>query len=108
MRLVAQQQEQLRRRRERTSERLEAAERELQELHWWNRDRRGELATEIALDKRALEHANERSEELTRIAERRSRLLALARDRDDRTPSRRPEPRAPRLEREPPGLGLEL
>ncbi len=108
LRLVAQQQEQLRRQRERTSERLKAAERELQHLHWWNRDRRGELATEITLDRTALAHANERSEELTRLAERRSRLLALARERDDLTPSRRPELRAPRLEREPPGLGLEL
>jgi conjugative relaxase-like TrwC/TraI family protein len=108
LRLVAQQQDQLRRQRERTNERLEAAERELRHLHWWNRDRRGELATEIALDRIALERADQRSEQLTQIAERRSRLIALAPERDDRTPSRRPEPRTPRLEREPPRLGLEL
>jgi len=108
LRLVAQQQEQLAQQRRRMSERLDAAERELQQLRWWNRDRRGELAAEIALDRIALERVDQRSEELTRIAERRSRLLALARDRDDRTPSRRPGPRAPRLKREPRGLGLEL
>jgi conjugative relaxase-like TrwC/TraI family protein len=106
--LVAQQQEQLDRQRERTAKRLAAAERELGQLHWWNRTSRGELEAEIALDRTALERVDEKREQLIQLAARRSRMLALARERDERGPSSRPEPPRPRLEREPRGLGLEL
>ena len=56
---LAQQQEQLDRNRQRTLERLAAARRELEHLHWWNRDRRAELETEIALHRQALGRADE-------------------------------------------------
>jgi hypothetical protein len=108
MNFVAKQQEQLERRRERNAEGLAAAQRELQRLHWWNRDRRAELESEIGLHRTALERADAKAEQLRRLADRRSRMLALARERNEMAPSLRPEPARPRLEREPPGLGLEL
>ena len=108
----AQQQEKLDRHCERTTRELAAARRELQRLHWWRRDRRAELDREIALQRQALELADAKQEQLREHAEQRSRTLALARERDEPTPSLRPEParRAPaiKLERDPPGLGLEL
>jgi hypothetical protein len=105
---VAQQQEQLNRNRERTVERLAVARRELQALHWWNGDRRAELQAEIALQQTVLERADAKREQLRRLAERRTRMRSLARERDELAPSLRPEPLRPGLEREPPGLGLDL
>jgi hypothetical protein len=105
---VAQQHEQLDRNRERTVERLAVAQRELQGLHWWNGDRRAELKAEIALHRTVLERADAKREQLRRLAERRSRMLSLARERGELAPSLPPEPLRPCLEREPPCLGLEL
>ena len=104
MRLLAQERERIRRLHGRTAERLAAAQGELQRLHWWNRGRRIELEAEITRDRLALERADEKREQLLERAERRSRFLALARERDELAPSLRPEPPRPRLEREPPGL----
>jgi pimeloyl-ACP methyl ester carboxylesterase len=108
MRLIAERQEQLERDRERTAKRLEAAQRELGRLHWWNRDSRAKLETEIALHRAALERADRKRQELRQLAERRSPTLALFREHDKLAPALRPEPPRPRLEREPPGLALEL
>jgi hypothetical protein len=108
IRFLAQQQEQVDRQRERTAEQLAATQRELEHLHWWNRDRRAELETEIDLRETALERADDKSEQLRVRAKQRSQTLALARERDELSPSLQPEPPRPRLEREPPGLGLEL
>lgn len=109
MRVLAQQQDRLDQLRDRTTERLAAAQRELKRLHWWNRgNRRFELAIEIARHQAVLEHSDERREQLSEHAERRSQFLGLTRDRDELTPPLRLEPPRPRLEREPPGLGLEL
>jgi conjugative relaxase-like TrwC/TraI family protein len=109
---VAQQQERLDRQRDRTAEQLATAQRKLQHLHWWNRERRAELETEIALHRIALGRADDKAEQLQELAERRLRMLAFARERDEPTASLRPEPlrrsSAIKLEREPPGLGLEL
>jgi conjugative relaxase-like TrwC/TraI family protein len=108
IRFLTQQQEQLDRQRERTTEQLVAAQRKLEHLQWWNRGRRTELETEVALRRQVLERADEKREQLLRLTELRSQKLALARERDELTPSLRPDPPRPRLEREPPGLGLEL
>jgi conjugative relaxase-like TrwC/TraI family protein len=105
---VAQQQAQLDRNRKRTVERLAAAQRELHHLHWWNGDRRAELKAEIALHRAALKRADAKREQLRQLAERRSRMLFLPSEHNELAPSLRPEPPRPRLEREPPGLGLEL
>ena len=104
MRLLAQERERIRRLHGRTAERLAAAQGELQRLHWWNRGRRIELEAEITRDRFALERASEKRVELRERAELRSRFLALARERDELAPPRRPEPPRPRLERQPPGL----
>jgi hypothetical protein len=108
MRLLAQQQEHLDQLRERTAERLAAAERELQRLHWWNRGSRGELEAQVARHRWALERDDAKREQLRRHAERRSQYLALAGERDELTTALRPEPPRRGLEREPPSLGLEL
>jgi hypothetical protein len=108
MRLISEQQEHLDQLQERTAERLAAAERELKNLHWWNRGSRAELEAQITRDGLALERADEKREQLRQHAERRSQFLALVRERDELAPALRPEPPRPRLEREPPGLGLEL
>jgi conjugative relaxase-like TrwC/TraI family protein len=108
MRIIAQQHERLDQLRERTAERLAGAERELKNVHWWNRASRAELEAQITRDGLALERADEKREQLRQHAERRSRFLALAREREELAPPLRPEPPRPRLEREPPGLGLEL
>jgi hypothetical protein len=59
-----------------------------------------------------LDRADAKAEQLRRDAEQRTRTLALVRERDELMQSLRPEPpgRSPRikLEREPPGLSLEL
>ncbi|MGH3051160.1 MAG: MobF family relaxase, partial [Gaiellaceae bacterium] len=116
----AQQQQQLKRDRERTTNQLAAARRELQQLHWWNRDRHAELETEIADRRGMLARADAKAERLRRdaelrverLAERRSKTLAFARERDELTPSLEPQPTRRsaviKLEREPRGLGLEL
>ncbi len=108
----AQQQEQLARHRERTEKDLAAAQREREDLHWWNRDRRAALEAEIADHQKTLDRADAKAEQLRRDAEQRTRTLALAREGDELMQSLRPEPpsHSPRikLEREPPGLSLEL
>ncbi len=106
--VYAQQQQQLSRLRERTSKQLAAAKRELQHLHWWNRDRRADLEAEIKHHHQALDRASRKSRQLHQLAKRRSQTLALARERDDLAASRRPERLRPRLQREPPRLGPEL
>ncbi len=108
MRLIWQQQEHLDQLREGTAERLATAQRELENLHWWNRASRAELEVQITRDGLALERADEKRVQLRQHAERRSQFLALVRNRDELAPALRPEPPQPRLEREPPGLGLEL
>jgi conjugative relaxase-like TrwC/TraI family protein len=108
MRIVAQQLERLDQLRERRTEELAAAERELKSLHWWKRGRRLELETQVTQHRSELRRADEKHEQLRQHADRRSRFLALARERDELAPSLRPESPRPRLEREPPGLGLEL
>jgi conjugative relaxase-like TrwC/TraI family protein len=107
MRIITQQQERLDQLRERRAEELAAAERELKSLHWWKRGRRLELETQVTRDRTELRRADEKHKQLSQHAERRSRFLALARDREEFAPSLRPEPPRPRVEREPPGLGLE-
>jgi conjugative relaxase-like TrwC/TraI family protein len=115
----AQQQKQLDGDRERTSERLAAAERQLDQLRWWNRDQRSSLETEIADHRKVLARTDTKAERLRRDTElRRERLaehsktLALARGRGELTPPLEPEParRSPaiKLQRDPSGRGLEL
>jgi hypothetical protein len=108
----AQQQEQLGRHRARTEKELTAAQREREHLHWWNRDRRAALEAEITDHQKMLDRADAKAEQLRRDAEQRTRTLALVRERDELMQSLRPEPpgRSPRikLEREPPGLSIEL
>lgn len=108
MRLISQQQERLDQLREHTAQRVAAAERELKDLHWWNRASRAELEAQITRDGLALERADEKRVQLRQHAKQRSQFLALVRERDTLAPAPRPEPPRPRLEREPPGLGLEL
>ncbi|HET7046361.1 MAG TPA: MobF family relaxase, partial [Gaiellaceae bacterium] len=91
IRLVAQQRENLDRQRERTTTQLAAAQRDLRRLHWWNRDRRAELVTEIGLHRTSLERVDEKGEQLRQVAQRRSQVLALASERDEPAPSLRPE-----------------
>jgi hypothetical protein len=109
---VAQQQQQLCRNRDRTSAQLAAAERELEHLHWWNRDRRAELETEITFHREALERAGQKYEQLRELAEQRTQRLALAHERDEPRRALRPKlpnrSRAIEIGREPPGLGLEI
>lgn len=110
--VLAQQHDRLERQRQQTAQRLAAAERELEQLHWWNRAARTGLESEIARDRQALERAEEKQEQLRQRGEQRSRMVALDRERDELTSSLRPEParRSPavKLQREPPGRGLEL
>jgi hypothetical protein len=110
LRHITQQQQQLDRDRARTADQLRAAERELQHLRRWNRDRRAELQREIALDKEVLERLDTKQEQLRQRATQRSQQLALDRERDELRPSLRPKPllrgRSIKLEREPPGLEL--
>ena len=108
IRLIAQEQDRLDGLSERTAERLAAAQSELRRLHWWNRGSRAGLEAQIARDRLALERADEKREQLLERGARRSRFLALARERVELTGPLRPEPTRPHQEREPPGLGLEL
>jgi conjugative relaxase-like TrwC/TraI family protein len=107
-RSIAQQQEHLDQLRDETVERLAAAQGELGRLHWWKRDSRAQLEAQIGRDQLALERSDQKREQLRERGRRRSRVLALAHERDELIPPLRPEPPRPRLEREPPGLGLEL
>jgi predicted Holliday junction resolvase-like endonuclease len=93
---------------ERTAKRLAAAQRERKSVHWWNRSSRAALEIQVAHDQAALERANEKREQLRQRAARRSRTLALGRERNGLAPSLRPEPARPLREREPPDRGLEL
>jgi conjugative relaxase-like TrwC/TraI family protein len=108
MRLLTQEQERLDGIRERTAKRLAAAQRERKSVHWWNRSSRAALEIQVAHDQAALERANEKREQLRQRAARRSRTLALGRERNGLAPSLRPEPARPLREREPPDRGLEL
>lgn len=108
IRRLNEQEEQLDQLRDRTAERLAAAQRELQNLHWWNRDRRAELGAHIVRDRLVLDRADEKREQLRQHAQRRFQFLAVAREHNEHAPLLRPEPTRPRLEREPRGLGLEL
>jgi conjugative relaxase-like TrwC/TraI family protein len=107
---LAEQQQQLARHRQRTTERLEATQRKLEDLHWWNCDRRTDLQTEIARHKETLERADRKHEHIIRQADQREKTLAFTRERDELTPSLQPEATrlspAIKLEREPPGLEL--
>ena len=109
MRVLAQQEGHIDHVRDQTAERLEAAQQDLKLRPWWNRgNRRFELEIEIARHRAMLERSDERREQLREHAQRRSRFLALARERHELTPALRPDPSPSRLEREPPSLGLEL
>lgn len=109
MRVLGQQQEHLEHLRDRTTERLASAHRELKRLHWWNRgNRRFELEIEIARHRAVLERSDERREQLRGHAQWRSEALALGREPDELPTSLRRESPRPRLERHPRGLSLEL
>jgi hypothetical protein len=108
MRIIAQQHERLDQLRNRRTEELAAAERELKSLRWWKRGRRVELETQVTCHRTELRRADEKREHLRQRAERRAQFLALVREHEELAPSLRPESPRPRLERKPPGLGLEL
>ena len=102
-----------RRQREHTAEQLARAQRELLHLHRWNRGRRTELETEIARHEKALDRYDAKVEQLRRTGERRSQFLAFAHQRQELArslPLEPPHRRSPavKLDREPPGRGLEL
>ncbi len=111
-RLHARRQEELERQRNRAAEQLAAAQREFKQLGWWNRgNRRFELQTEIGLRQAALRGFDERREQLALTPPATPHLPLPGRDPDELTPTRslRPEPPARQtLQREPPGLGIEL
>jgi hypothetical protein len=108
MHIIAQQHDRLDQLRKRRTEELAAAERELKSLHWWTRGRRLELETEVTRHRTELRRIQEKHEQLSRHAERRTQFLALVGERNELAPALRPELRRPLLERKPPGLGLEL
>jgi conjugative relaxase-like TrwC/TraI family protein len=101
---IGQQQEQLDRGRKRTIDQLTRAQREFGRQHWWNRDRRAELETEITLHREALERVDQKHEQLRHRAEQRSYRIALARPLRPELAHRSPRIK---LEREPPSLSLE-
>ncbi len=109
---IAEQHEQVDRQRAHTTEQLARARREVQRLHSWNRGRRAQLETEISRHEKALGRCDAKVEQLRERAERRTRVLSFARQRDELARSLTPEPprRSPaiKLDREPPGRGLEL
>ncbi|HXF97512.1 MAG TPA: MobF family relaxase [Gaiellaceae bacterium] len=109
LRVLAKQQEHLDQLRGRTTERLATAQLEHKRLHWWNRgSRRFELEVEIARYMAVLERSDERRNQLIEHVERRSRFLALARERESRSPLLGLEPRRPGLEHAPSGRTIEL
>jgi hypothetical protein len=73
--------------------------------------RRAELETEITLHREALDCADQKHEQLRELAKRRTKNLELTRERAELARSSQPEPArrnlASKLDREPPGLGLE-
>jgi conjugative relaxase-like TrwC/TraI family protein len=109
---IAQQHEQVDRQRAHTAEQLARAQRELQRLHRWNRGRGTQLKTEITGHEKALVRCDAKAEQLRERAERRTRVLSFARQRDELARSLAPEPprRSPaiKLDREPSDRGLEL
>jgi conjugative relaxase-like TrwC/TraI family protein len=104
-RLFARQERQLERQRTRAQDRLTDARERLERLGWRGRRRhRAELQAEITLYQTALQLADEK---LSALAAQQPRTLyrpTPLRRGHELVPSR---PRQPRLEREPPGLGLE-
>jgi conjugative relaxase-like TrwC/TraI family protein len=100
--------EQLDRQRKKTTNRLAEARCELKQLHRWNRDQRAELESEMVLHERALQRAEEKAAQPRELEERRARTFALARERAPDRPRRPTITQTRSLEREPPGLGLEL
>ncbi|HEU5372180.1 MAG TPA: MobF family relaxase [Gaiellaceae bacterium] len=106
--LLTQRDEQLVRQGEQAATRLVVAQRELRQLHWWSRDRRADLESEIRLHHASLERVEEKREQLREFRQRRSQTLARTDERNQLVPSLRPQPPRLGLEREPPGLGLEL
>jgi conjugative relaxase-like TrwC/TraI family protein len=104
--LITQQRAQLDRQRERTAELLAAAQREIAQLRWRNRQQRGALETEIARHRTRLEHIDSRGAELLRLAERRAQNLKRNPSPGAPTPSS--ELHRPALKLERSGLGLEL
>lgn len=110
-RLHARRQEELDRQRDRAADRLAASQRELKQFRWWTRrDRRFELEREIAFQQTVLRGLDETRAELGRTPPPRGRQMpGLGRDHEEPRRSLRPEPPGYRtVEREPPGLGLEL
>lgn len=109
---ISQEQEQLDRRRQCTTDQLGRAQRELQHLHRWNRGHRVQLGAEITLHEKELDRCDEKGQQLRRTVERRLQFLAFTQRRDELTRSLAPEPPrrslAMTIEREPPGRGLEL
>lgn len=104
-RLLTQQQRELERQRTRSQERLATAEHRLKELGWQGRRRHGaELRAEIALYQTALRLADEKLIEVMQQPDRTLRPAAPSRRGHEQLRTRS---RQPRLEREPPGLGLE-
>jgi conjugative relaxase-like TrwC/TraI family protein len=103
------QREEIERRRARTADRLAAAERELKNLHWWNRgSARIQLEVEIASRQAALRGFDEKRKQFERRPPPPAPLPSQGRDPDDLIPARspRPEPQRQPLRREPPGLEL--
>jgi conjugative relaxase-like TrwC/TraI family protein len=110
-RLRARRLEELERLRAFTADRLAVAQRKLKNLHWWDRgDRRFQLETEIAFRQATLRSLERKRSELAQTPPTAPRRPLPGRDRDELTPARspRPEPTRRTVEREPPGLGLEL
>jgi conjugative relaxase-like TrwC/TraI family protein len=103
-RLLARQREQLDRQRAQAKQRLAAAERQLENLGWRARGRRGlELRAEIALQQTALRLADQQHAKLTELSARQP--PALAREHEE---PRRSLRRELTREREPHRRGLEL
>jgi len=110
-RLFARRQEDLGRQRALAADRLAAAQRELKQLHWWDRgSRRVQLETQIASRQAALRALEKKQVEFARTPLPAPRLPLRGWNPDELTPSRSLKPGAPRpaLERDPPSLGLEL
>ena len=105
------QQKQLERQRERTTQQLATARHKRESLRWWSRDRRIELQAEIAFHRQTLDRIDEKHEQLRRITQERRRKIALSHGPDEHSLPLQPAPARPspiiRLECEPRALGLE-